>query len=102
MQAGGLEAFNSSTGPLLFLVLPGEVRELTYTEDILIAACNHETIISDNLPVKISAYWGKNPPTITKINGSTEIIMPFKTHCRPRVSDFQCPTHKSYWVPQEV
>ena len=53
MQAGGLEVVNSTPGPLLFLLLPGEVRESTYTEDILIAAPSHEAIVSDNPPLKI-------------------------------------------------
>lgn len=96
MHAGGLEAFNSSTRPLLLLLFPWEVRELTYAEDILIAACSHEKIVSDNPPVKIFSDWGKKATTKT-VNDSTEIITLFKTHYRRRVSDPQ-----RYLVLQEV
>lgn len=43
MHAGGLEVINSTPGPLLFLLLPGEVRELTCREEILIVAPSNET-----------------------------------------------------------
>lgn len=92
MQARGLEVVHSTPGPLLFLLLPGEVRELTYTEDILIAAPSHEAIVPDSPPVKIFSVLDKQQQKINP--DSTEIVTACKIHYRPRISGFQCPTHK--------
>lgn len=59
MQAGGLEVVNNTPGPLHFLLLPGEVRELTYAEVIPIVTPSHEAIVSDNPPVKIFSVLDK-------------------------------------------
>lgn len=50
MQADGLK-LSVTPWPFLFLLLLGEVRQLTHTEGILIAASFHEEIVSDNLLV---------------------------------------------------
>lgn len=92
MQAGGLEVVNSTPGPLLFLLLPGEVRELTYTEDILTVVPSHKAIVSDNPPLKIFSVLDKEQQKINP--DSTEIVTAYKIHYRPSISDFQCSTHK--------
>lgn len=89
-----LVVWKLSTGPLLFLLLPGEVGELTCTEDILITAHSMKQLYLTIHLLKSFQFGVKKTSATTKINDSTEIITPFKSHYRPRVSDFQHPTHK--------
>lgn len=92
MQADGLVVVDSTPGPLLFLLLPGEIRELTSTEDILIAAPSHEAIVSDSPPVKIFSVLEKQQQKINP--DSIEFVTAYQIHRGPRISGFQCPTHK--------
>lgn len=92
VQADGLVVVDSTLGPFLFLLLPGEVRELTSTEDILIATPSHEAIVSDSPPVKIFSVLDKQQQKINP--DSIEFVTAYKIHRRPRISGLQCPTHK--------